>query len=384
VTDGQTKNGLEYHLRVPKGYDPKKRYTALALFHGSNSNARDYVEGFPGNWPRLAERYILVGFDGEQLSPASREGARVFNATYVEFSGDRVGEPWRYNQTPSLVAAALEQLAKELPIERWYASGHSQGGFLTLALAMFYPERLAGAIEVAGNLLVQCEPDFFDDDALRAAQRRLPIALVHGEKDSVVEYSAATYTFDALDDGGFPLLRLFHPPKLGHPWAFLPLDAALEWLDALTSTDPEALASFAERSIESEDWRDATNALRRARALAKEPALGARLDALAARIDHAAAAEAEPLAKAIAANKDAGWVDAFWSFRARFGASPAAEGVLRGYQKLRDAQEGPARERFDRARNLPGDAEKQALYREIVADYYASRWYRLVKTWLKP
>src|SRR5262245_20165456 len=201
ITDGQTESGLEYHLRVPKGFKKSERYTAVALFHGSNANSRDYVEGFPQNWPELGERFILVGFDGERLAAAKDDGTRAYNASYVEFSGDHVGEPWRYNQTPWLVAQALDQLKKELPIERWFVGGHSQGGFLTLAVTMFYPERVAGAFEVSGNLLVKCEPSFFDDEKIRAAQRRVPIAIVHGEKDDVVEFSAATYTNDSLQDG---------------------------------------------------------------------------------------------------------------------------------------------------------------------------------------
>jgi phospholipase/carboxylesterase len=383
VTDGQSTSGLEYHLRVPKDFDPKKRWTALALFHGSNANSRDYVEGFPGNWPKLADRYILVGFDGERLSPASREGLRTFNSSYVEFSGHDVGEPWRKNQTPWLVAQALDELAHELPIERWYASGHSQGAFLTLALAMFYPERVAGVIEVAGNLLVQCEPSCFADEQVRAAQRRVPIALVHGEKDTVVDFSAATYTFDCLDDGGFPALRLFSAENLGHPWAFLPLDHALDWLDALTSPDPKGLLEFARGSIAAEAWRDASVALQRARELSQDPAHLKLAAELAAVLDAAATKAAEPLARAIAADENAKWVDDFWSFRARFGLTPAAAGVLKAYLKLRATHEKPAEERFNRARAEPNPTQKQALYREIVERYYASRWYRLVKSWLK-
>ena len=104
ITDGQTKSGLEYHLRVPKGFDKKKRYTAVALFHGSNYNSRDYVEGFPANWPELADRYILVGFDGEHLSSVSQDGVRAFNATYVEFSGGHDYWMWRGTISDGLIA----------------------------------------------------------------------------------------------------------------------------------------------------------------------------------------------------------------------------------------------------------------------------------------
>ena len=379
VTDGQTQSGLNYHLRVPKGFDPKKRYTAVALFHGSNTNSRDYVEGFPGNWPELADRYVLVGFDGEHLSPASREGARAFNATYVEFSGDRVGEPWRYNQTPWLVAQALEQLEQELPIERWYVSGHSQGGFLTLAVAMFYPERIAGALEVAGGLLVQCEPGSFDDAELEAAQRRVPIAIVHGRKDSVVEFSMAQAMFDSLDDGGFPALRLFAPEKLGHPWAFLPIDEALGWLDAMNSGEAGELLEQAEGALADERYRDASALLARLKERTQEAEPRQRAEALAARLDQAAAPEAEALAKLMATDKDHGWVDRFWEFRARFGTTPSAQGVVRAYLKLREGHEDAAAQRFWRARGMQDAKQRKAVYQEIVDEYYASSWYRLAK-----
>jgi pimeloyl-ACP methyl ester carboxylesterase len=382
ITDGQTESGLIYHLRVPKGFKKSERYTAVALFHGSNTNSRDYVEGFPENWPELGERFIVVGFDGERLSSASRDGVRAFNASYVEFSGHKVGEPWRYNQTPWLAAQALDQLKKELPIERWFVGGHSQGGFLTLAVTMFYPDRVAGAFPVAGNLLVQCEPSFFDDEKIRAAQRRVPIAIVHGEKDDLVEFSAATYTNDSLQDGGFPLLRLFNAPNKGHAWAFLPVDEALTWMETLASEDPELLIAFAEEAVEAQRWRDACGALARARESAKATALQERIDALSGQVDVAASQEAASLAKSIAANADAKWVDAFWEFRSRFAYTPAAQDVLEAYQKLRDDHQKPAEERFFKARGSQDDEQRKELYREIVEEYYASSYYRLVKGWI--
>jgi predicted esterase len=382
ISDGQSESGLNYHLRVPKDFDASKRYTAVALFHGSNANARDYVEGFPGNWPELGERFILVGFDGEHLSSGSKPGARGFNASYVEFSGHKVGEPWRYNQTPWLVAQALDQLSKELPIERWFVGGHSQGGFLTHAVTMFYPDRVAGAFAVSGNLLVQCEPDFFDDEKLRAAQRRVPIAIVHGEKDDLVEFSAATYTADSFQDGGFPCLRLFNAPGRGHAWAFLPVDEALSWLDALASADPATLIAFVEQAVEQERWRDATAGIARARESTKDAAQLERIEALAASVDAAAQKEASELQRSIAANKDAKWVDPFWDFRARFAFTPAAAGVLKAYQKLRDEHQKPAEERFFKARGSNDDKQRKELYREVVESYYASRYYRLVKDWI--
>jgi len=387
IRSGQTELGLNYHLRVPQGFsrkDKKKRWTALALFHGSNSNARDYVEGFPGNWPELADDYVLVGFDGERLSPASRDGARQFNASYVEFSGDKVGEPWRYMQTPALVAGALRELGQELPLERWYVGGHSQGGFLTFAVAMFYPELVAGAFPVAGNLLVQCEASFFADeqwDAIRAAQRRVPFAIVHGQQDEVVEFSAGTYCRDALIDGGFPMLRLFAPESAGHPWAFLPVDEAVRWLDAWHA-EPEALLEFARASAAEGRPRDAVAALLRLEAARPKPALLKSAAGLQAELESAARPALERLEPLLAANADGAWVEDFLAFRDDYAFAPAAAGLMQSYAALRARQQEKADELFYSARGERDPARRRALQEELVRKYYASSWYRLVKGWL--
>jgi len=381
ISDGQTELHLNYHLRVPFDYDAKKHYTALALFHGSNTNSRDYVEGFPHNWPQLAERFILVGFDGEHLSAASRDGVRAFNASYVEFSGDKVGEPWRYMETPALVAGALKELSGTLPIERWFVGGHSQGAYLTYAVAMYYPELVGGAFPVSGALLVQCVPDQFQDEKTCAAQRRVPFAIVHGEKDAVVEFASSLTARGSFEDGAFPMLRLFSDPKAGHPWAFLPVDDALAWLADMTSPDPAALLAFAKKSVAEQQYRDATGALERLRALDPARAKSDEAAEVYAAIDAAAAPELARLAPAISANKDGAWVDAFWEFRARFGLAPSASDLMKSYAKLRAKHEKPAANFFWKARSEEDPKKRRELSREIVERYYASSFYPIVKQW---
>jgi predicted esterase len=381
VSDGQTELHLNYHLRVPFDYDPSKRYTALALFHGSNSNSREYVEGFPHNWPVQAERYILVGLDGESLSPSSHDGLRNYNSSYVNFSGDKVGEPWRYMQTPALVAGALKEIQGELPIERWFVGGHSQGAFLTYAVAMFYPELVRGAFPVAGGLLVQCVPEEFTDDKVREAQRRIPFAIVHGEKDQSVEFSMSTSSRDSFEDGGFPMLHLFSDPKLGHPWAYLPVDDALDWMEELTNPDPGALVASARKCVEEQRWRDATAVLGRVRELDPARARSAEVEAIYAAIDAAAEPELTRLSKALAAPKDDSWVDDFWEFRSKFALAPSAGKVMESYAKLRAKHEKPAANFFWKARSEEDPKKKRELSREIVTRYYASSFYRIAKRW---
>lgn len=388
VTVGQSASGLNLHLRAPRGWDGEEARTAVALFHGSNTSARAYLDTVVAAWPELAEEFLLVGIDGERLSPLSEEGRRAFNYTYVNFSGPDVGRPWRRRESPALVAEALEELAGGLPVRRWIVGGHSQGGFLTWTLVMFYPELVAGAFPASCNLIVQCEPDyayFTERPELQDAQRAVAVAVVHGRRDEVVPFSGGEYGYRAMQDGGFPALRLFAPDDVGHQFAWLPVDEAVRWLDAMASEEPLVLARLAETELGAGRHRCATAAVLRAEAAPGGDAEDVRTicERVTAAVDRAARGEVRELLVAIQANANGDWVERFWEFRRRFHFTPAAGPVIGAYAKLREAHAGPADELFRAARREEDEAVREEKYREIVERYYASKWYPLVRGWVE-
>lgn len=383
ITHGQSQSGLNYHLRVPKDYDPGKRYPALAFFHGSNMNSESYVATIAAVWPELADDYLLVGFDGEKLSSRSADGARYFNFTYINFSGHEVGQRWRYRQSPGLVAEALDELRDSLSITHWFAGGHSQGGFLTYALVMFYPDKIAGAFPMSCNLLVQCEPSNFDDEQERALQRAVALAPIHGRRDTVVDFSSGEYCYQAMQDGGFPALRFFAPESVGHEFNRLPLEEAVRWLEVLHSGDSARLVTFGEEQLEQGHPRSATAAAVRAASADDNGTATEAIAALHAAVDSAAQSEAEDLEQRIAENKDGSWVDDFWEFRRRFHFTPAAQTVIAAYAGLREKHAAPAQKLFNAARGERDEVERQEKYAELLERYYASKWYPLVKRWVK-
>ena len=382
ITTGQSESGLRYHLRVPEDYDPDRSYTAVVILHGSNMSARDYVATFPAAWPGLAERYLILGFDGEQMNGFARVGSPSYNYSYVNFGGPGVGPPFAHRQSPALVAQALQQLQGELPVERWILGGHSQGGFLTYALAMFYPELLAGVFPMSCNLLVQCEPSSFDDRELRARQRRLAFAPIHGIGDPVVPFSGGEYCYGALVDGGFPLSRFFTHERAGHMFALLPVEEAITWIDRLTAERPEDVLSVAERGLEANRWRDVGAALWAGRELGFDAGQRERMDRARAALQRAAAVPLGELEPKLMANRDGSWVDEFLAFREDFAFAPAAAEVMAAYAALRRVHQGPADELFRKQRQTTDETERDRLRRAIVEDYYASSWYPLVKDWL--
>jgi len=383
VVTGQSRSGLNLHVRVPKDFDPQRRYPAIAFLHGSNMTARAYVDTIAATWPKLAEEFLIVGIDGERLSPASRDGVRAFNYTYVEFSGPGVGPAWRCRQSPALVADALEELRGVLPVEHWLVGGHSQGGFLTWAMAMFYPKLIRGAFPMSCNLLVQCDPDFsfFDDPDIREAQRRVALAPIHGENDNVVEFSAGLHCYEQMQDGGFPALHFF-TAKCGHEFAFLPVEDAVRWLETMASDDAARLVDLAESRLKAKEYRDATAAVLRAREAGAKGDVAKRTDAVEASVDGAAGKDAAKLLEVIRKGKDNRWVDDFWVFRERFAFTPAAREVMRAYGRLEEKHGKLAEELFWGARNERDDTKRRAMYERLLDEAYASKYWKLVSRWM--
>jgi predicted esterase len=387
VTEGQSESGLNYYLRVPAAYDGEKQFPALALFPGNGNTARTYVDTIVSTWPELAEDYILVGFEGERLDPTSTPGRRMFIPSYVNFSGHEVGPVWAHRQTPALIVEALEELDGFLPIQHWFVGGQSEGGFLTYAVLMFYPDQIAGAFAVSSDLLVQCDPDYFEDDMIRAAQQRIPLAIVHSQSDPTVPFGNGRNAFQRFQDGGFPMLRFFTDERGAHMFSRLPVEQAVRWLEDMNSSDPGGLMDFAERAYAAGRYRDAWAAADRVLGLGEaalglgEATLEPRVAALRAEIDAKAKVIADRLAAAIAANRDGSWVDELWSFRAEFGLTPAAEGCLSAFARLREAQAERADQLFSEIQNEPDEAVRRSKLQEIVDDYYASKWYGLAR-WL--
>ncbi|MBL9078380.1 MAG: hypothetical protein JNL08_12795 [Planctomycetes bacterium] len=377
VASGQTDAGMRYHVRLPKAHTGAAKWPAICILHGSNMDSRAYVDTIVAAWPELAEEFVVVGLDGENLSPASKPGALRFNYSYVNFGGPDAGPLWARRQSPALVAEALQQLQRELPITQWYLGGHSQGGFLTYCLVMFYPELLAGAFPMSCNLLVQCEPDNFRADAVQK-QHRVPVAVVHGRADDVVEFDSGAYCHLRLVDGGFPFVRLFAPERIGHQFGLLPVDTAVRWLRQCASDDAETVLKGGEAAAQEQRWRDVGAVLARLATLRGD---AARTAALQKRLDDAVRPALAEVDKAIGKQKDGKWIDGFLEFRAAFGTAEAASRVLDGYAKLRAQQEKLGDELFGEWRGERDQAARKALFARVAAECYATKWYEAMKLW---
>jgi predicted esterase len=388
IVDGSTRGLLTYAARAPEGYreGDGKKWPAVVVLHGSNMNGKAYVSTVAAAWPEVARDYLLLGINGERPSATGDEPG--FNYTYVNYVGRSTfkGFPGTDRESPALVAEALAELREAYPIARYFLGGHSQGGFLTYSLLMNFPERIAGAFPISAGVIFQCEPSAYADDQLRAAQRAVPLAIVHGKGDPVVEFGAAEYAAVLFGEAGWPAFRFFAAdPPAGHRFGLLPVGEAIRWLEGLATDDPARLLDFAEERRKGRAYRDVVAALNRARSLKPEGAAKERLDRLARDVDARASAGAAEFLPRIRKAQAEPWIDAFLAYRADFEFAPAAREVMQAFDALRAEHEGPATKALEAARAAFRQGKRDegyARYQEIVDKYYAASSYRNVKRWL--
>jgi predicted esterase len=388
IVDGSTENLLTYSVRAPEGYkegDPK-RWPTIVILHGSNMSGKAYVSSIAAAWPDIARDYLILGINGEVPSVLDEEPG--FNYTYVNFMGrSRYGGfPGTDRESPALVSEALDELRKAYPIGRYFVGGHSQGGWLTYSILMNSPERIAGAFPISCGLLMQCEPDAYKDEVLRAAQRLVPLAIVHAKNDPVQEFGMSQYAAATFGEHGWPAVHFFTSDTSAHMFMRLPVGEAIRWLEAIASDDPEVLIAFAEKQAQAGRYRDAIAALRGLKGLKQTDAVKGRADRLLASIDTKARAKADEFLPKIKANADRSWIDGFLAFRDEFEFADAARAAMDAFEALRKQQEPAAQKAFQEGFMLlqqGKQTEGLAKFREIVDKYYASPRYRNAKEQLE-
>ncbi|MCZ6689340.1 MAG: alpha/beta hydrolase-fold protein [Planctomycetota bacterium] len=384
ISTGISESRLRYHIRVPEGYDGKKKYPAILILHGSNMDSFSYIETIESEWSDLARDYILIGVDGERISRNSTREFPRSNYTYVSWVGKR--STWtgtREHESPPFIADTVKELQKTYPIGKLFVGGHSQGGYLTYTLFMHYPELFAGAFPIASGLIFQAEPSVFEDVEIRRAQRDAPLAIIHARDDPVVGFGSSEWAHHAFEEGGFPMLRLFDPPEAGHGFMNLPVPKAIRWLGSMASDDAERLAAFSEESFEGKRYRDAVASLRKASSLNPGRAVRSRLSKLRKAIEKLADPPATKLEKRMASSKGGEWMDDFLAFRGDFAFADASSKCMQIYSRLKEKHRKPADELIRKSRQEKDEETRRALWKEVLEKYFATKWYPFVKKWLE-
>ena len=168
-----THDGIQrdYILYIPELYDGSTAVPLVLNFHGYGSNAAQQM--FYGDFRDIAdtEGFLLVHPEGTTFI-----GDQFWNVGFPGLSSniDDVG----------ITEALIDELATlyAIDLDRVYATGMSNGGFMSFLLACQLSEKIAAVASVTGSMT----QDTFDDCN---AQLPTPVLQIHGTEDDVVSYN---------------------------------------------------------------------------------------------------------------------------------------------------------------------------------------------------
>ena len=178
-----THDGIQrdYILYIPEIYDGNTTVPLVLNFHGFGSSASQQM--FYGDFRDIAdtEGFLLVHPEGTTFI-----GNQFWNVGFPGISStiDDVG----------FTEALIDELATlyAIDLDRVYATGMSNGGFMSFLLACQLSEKIAAVASVTGSMT----QDTFDDCN---AQRPTPVLQIHGTEDDVVLYNGNTLSIPIAD-----------------------------------------------------------------------------------------------------------------------------------------------------------------------------------------
>ena len=178
-----THDGIQrdYILYIPELYDGSTAVPLVFNFHGYGSNAAQQM--FYGDFRDIAdtEGFLLVHPEGTTFI-----GDQFWNVGFPGLSSniDDVG----------FTEALIDELATlyAIDLDRVYATGMSNGGFMSFLLACQLSEKIAAVASVTGSVT----QDTFDDCN---AQHPIPVLQIHGTDDGVVLYNGNNLSIPIAD-----------------------------------------------------------------------------------------------------------------------------------------------------------------------------------------
>jgi polyhydroxybutyrate depolymerase len=178
-----THDGIQrdYIVYIPELYDGTTTVPLVLNFHGYGSNAAQQM--FYGDFRDIAdtEGFLLVHPEGTTFI-----GDQFWNVGFPGLSStiDDVG----------FTEALIDELATlyAIDLDRVYATGMSNGGFMSFLLACQLSEKIAAVASVTGSMT----QDTFNDCN---AQLPTPVLQIHGTEDGVVLYNGNNLSIPIAD-----------------------------------------------------------------------------------------------------------------------------------------------------------------------------------------
>ncbi|MFO0660596.1 MAG: alpha/beta fold hydrolase [Polyangiaceae bacterium] len=190
----------------------------------------------PDNFIHVVKRLSVPARVVALRAPTKRDDGFSWFEPVAKLS-DRDGDAFAtdISWAVSLVASTVEQLAKTKPtVGKPIVFGFSQGGMLSWAMAVAYPERVAAVLPIAGMLPRPLYPPPAPPNSPVPMSSLPPVFAFHGEADERVPFSQGARTARALESAGYPL-KMQSFPNVQHTIPEHVRDALLESLKQVIS-----------------------------------------------------------------------------------------------------------------------------------------------------
>lgn len=394
ITQGVAASKLSYYLRAPSEFGESRNWPALVLLHQNRGNAKQYIEWIVETWPEIAKRYVLIGINGERrhrdLDDRPNDPAFSYTGLSYVGAGSNYGAlPGTDRESPAPIAEAITELRERFGFSRLFVAGHgtsnyTSGGNNAFHIQTYFPEVADGVVVLDGAVLIQCDVNEFHDIELQERQRDTPLVIVDGEREGRSRQGFAEWAHGSYLDSSFPMLKYLHNGA-GNRFTGMPFDQAIAWLEKITVEQPEEAILIAEQFVNDGELRDAIAVLNRF----SESELGASVSRPAlSRVRQAIAkgtSQIKRFEECLDGNHDHERFEEFLEFRKTWEFAPEARQCMAVFNQLREKQNAEAKELLNQARKLDrerggGSGESSELYRKIIDQYYASKYYRRARS----
>ncbi len=164
-------------VRVPASYADDHPAPLLIVLHGYGSSGREHDDYF-GLRDLAAERgYLYASPDGT----LSDDGNRFWNATDACCDFDRTGV-----DDVGYLISVIDEISGKLSVDpkRISLIGHSNGGFMTYAVACTHADRIAALVSLAGATFARA--------ADCAPSQPVGVVQLHGTADDTVDFDGGS------------------------------------------------------------------------------------------------------------------------------------------------------------------------------------------------
>lgn len=182
--------------------EPDSPATACVIWmHGLGADGNDFVPIVPElNLP--TGHGVRFVFPNAPTMPVTINGGYVMRAWYdiVSAELDKRADEGGVRRSQTLIEELIaDQRSKGIAADRILLAGFSQGGVIALQTGLRHPEKLAGIMALSTYLACA---DSLGVEA-SAANRQIPLFMVHGSMDPVIPVALAKLSKARLETHGY-------------------------------------------------------------------------------------------------------------------------------------------------------------------------------------